>query len=413
MAARHGWWAGGAMTDVAAALRDIGVVYFGNDWQAENRTSSHHVALRLARSMPTLYVDSPGMRSPGASGRDLRKAVRKLAAALRAPEHLGGNLWRCTVPQLPFRRIPGVELLNRTFSRWAVRRAMRLSGIQRCISWFVVPHPGAMARRLGEELCVYYCIDDYAAHPGVDVDVITRHDQSLSRIADLLFVAPPALVDAKRALNPNTHYSPHGVDAALFARAQDPDAALPEGAATLPRPIVGFFGSIHEWIDIELIAWLAAQRPQWSFLLVGHAATDVSTLRALSNVHLVGAQPYTTLPDWARCFDAAMIPYRLNRQVANANPLKLREYLATGKPIVSVSNPEIRKFAEYVTIAENREEFLAGLDHCLAGEPPGAASRRMAAVADQTWDRRVEEVLRVVAARLAQEKDLAIAGHAA
>lgn len=401
------------MTDVAAALRGLGVVYFGNDWQAENRTSSHHVALRLAKAMPTLYVDCPGMRSPGASGRDVRKALRKLAAALRAPEHVDGNLWRCTVPQLPFRRIPGIERLNHAFSRWAVQRAMRLSGIRRCISWFVVPHPGAMARRLGEELCVYYCIDDYAAHPGVDVDVIARHDEALSRVADLLFVAPPALVDAKRALNPDTHYSPHGVDAALFARAQDPDAPLPEGAAALPRPIVGFFGSIHEWIDVELIAWLAGQRPQWSFLLVGHAATDVSTLRALPNVHLAGPQPYATLPDWARCFDAAMIPYRLNRQVANANPLKLREYLATGKPIVSVSNPEIQKFAEYVTIAENRVQFLAGLDRCLAGEPPGAASRRMAAVADQTWDRRVEEVLRVVAARLSHEKDATVAGHAA
>ncbi|KQY52670.1 glycosyltransferase [Lysobacter sp. Root494] len=401
------------MTDVAAVLRDVGVVYFGNDWQAENRTSSHHVALRLARSMRTLYVDSPGMRSPGASGRDVRKALRKLAAALRAPEHVGGHLWRCTVPQLPFRRIPGIELLNRAFSRWAVRRAMRLSGIQRCISWFVVPHPSAMAQHLGEELCVYYCIDDYAAHPGVDVDAITRHDHVLSRVADLVFVAPPGLVDAKLALNPHTHYSPHGVDAAHFARAQDPDAPVPGGAATLPHPIVGFFGSIHEWIDIELIAWLAAQRPQWTFLLVGHAATDVSMLRALPNVHLAGPQPYATLPDWARCFDAAMIPYRLNRQVANANPLKLREYLATGKPIVSVSNPEIQKFAEYITIARSRQEFLAGLDRCLAGEPPGAASRRMTAVADQTWDRRVEAVLDVVADRLAQVTDVAIAGQAA
>jgi hypothetical protein len=129
-------------------------------------------------------------------------------------------------------------------------------------------------------------------------------------------------------------------------------------------------------------------------------------------VHLVGPQPYATLPDWARCFDATMIPYRLNRQVANANPLKLREYLATGKPIVSVSNPEIQKFAHLVTIAANREQFLAGLDHCLAGEAPGEASRRMAAVADQTWDRRVEDVLRIVAATLPRSTKRTLAEHA-
>ncbi len=74
------------MTDVDAALRGRGIVYFGNDWNAENRTSSHHVAVRLAQRMPVLYVDSPGMRAPNASGRDLRKAWRKLSATLRKPE---------------------------------------------------------------------------------------------------------------------------------------------------------------------------------------------------------------------------------------------------------------------------------------------------------------------------------------
>jgi glycosyltransferase involved in cell wall biosynthesis len=160
--------------------------------------------------------------------------------------------------------------------------------------------------------------------------------------------------------------------------------------------VVGYIGSVHEWIDLELIAWLAAQRPHWSFLLVGHAATDVSALRALPNVHLVGTQPYATLPAWAKSFDAAIIPYRLNRQVANANPLKLREYLATGKPIVSVRNPEIEKFSDMVSIADDRAGFLAALDDTLANDNPDAAARRMAAVAGQTWDARVATILDTV-----------------
>jgi glycosyltransferase involved in cell wall biosynthesis len=401
------------MTDPHAALPGLGVVYFGNDWHAENRTSSHHIALRLAQSMAVLYVESPGMRAPNASGRDLKKALRKIAACLRAPVRIDGNLWRCTVPQLPFRHVPGVEAFNRLFSRWALRRAMRHSGIRRCISWFVVPHPGFMARRLGEELCVYYCIDDYAAHPGVDADAIAERDLALTRSADLVFVAPPALVDAKRAQNDRTFFSPHGVDAALFARAHQPDTPMPDAARKLARPVVGYFGSIHDWIDIELIAWLAMQRPQWSFLLVGHAATDVTALRGMPNVHLVGPQPYPTLPNWARSFDVAMIPYRLNRQVANCNPLKLREYLATGKPVVSVRNPEIEKFASQVNIADSREQFLAALDRCMAGEPADAAAARMAAVADQTWDRRVEDVLATVARALHETTTPALSTEAA
>ncbi len=383
-------------------LGDCGIVYFGNDWYAENRTSSHHVAVRLARRAPVLYVDSPGMRAPSASGRDLKRAVRKLFAAFRRPTRVSDGLWHCTVPQLPFRRLPGVDAFNRAFGRWAVRRALRLAGIGRRISWFVLPHPGVHAGRLGEEMIVYYCIDDYAAHPGVDATLIAERDDALSRRADLLFVAPPALLDAKRALNPRTIFSPHGVDADLFAQAQSAETALPRIAETLPRPIVGYIGSIHAWIDLPLIEWLAAQRPQWSFLLVGHAHVAVDGLRALPNVHLAGPQPYASLPAWSKAFDAAIIPYRLNRQVANANPLKLREYLAAGKAVVSVRNPEIETFARWVRLVDGREAFLAALDAAVADNDPDAVAARMAAVADQTWDARVEAVLAEVATRLSE-----------
>jgi len=110
----------------------------------------------------------------------------------------------------------------------------------------------------------------------------------------------------------------------------------------------------------------------------------VPGLRSLANVKLVGAQPYVDLPAWAKAFDVAIIPYRHNRQVENANPLKLREYLATGKPIVSVSNPEIDKFARWVRIAEGREAFLAELENALREDSADAATERVAAVADQT-----------------------------
>ncbi|HWU76436.1 MAG TPA: glycosyltransferase [Rhodanobacter sp.] len=380
------------------------MVYFGNDWFAENRTSSHHVAERLTWVAPLLYVDSPGLRAPQASGRDVRRAFRKIRATLRAPTLIKDNLWHCTVPQLPFRRIPGIDWLNRVFGRWAVRRAMRVLGNARPISWFVVPHPGFLARRLGEELCVYYCIDDYAAHPGVDTKLISARDDELTRRADLVFVAPPALVAAKQAINPHTVFSPHGVDVALFAQAMDPATIVPAAARRLPSPVVGYFGSIHEWIDLELIEWLALQRPKWTFLLVGHAAVNVSRLRALDNVKLVGPQPYADLPKWAKAFDAAIIPYRHNRQVENANPLKLREYLATGKPVVSVSHPEINKFSRWIEIAEDREAFLAGLERALTDNSAAAVSQRMASVANQTWDNRVLEVLDEVSSALKRKQ---------
>lgn len=388
------------MSEPADALAGCGIVYFGNGWHSENRTSSHHIATRLARRAPLLYVDSPGMRAPSASGRDFKRSFAKLLAAFRKPREVQPGLWHCTVPQLPWRRLPFVDSLNRRFGAWAVRRAMRAVGFARRISWFVVPHPGFLARRLGESLCVYYCIDDYASHPGVDRALIEQRDRELSTTADLLFVAPPALLERKRAINAATTYAPHGVDVELFARAFDPATELPAGARGLASPVIGYFGSLHEWIDLELIEWLARARPQWTFLLIGYAAVDVSALAALPNVRLVGAQPYETLPAWAKAFDVALIPYRQTQQVKNANPLKLREYLATGKPVVSARNAEIEKFAHLVAIADTREEFLAACEAALAGNSPGATRERVAAVADQSWDNRVANVLARVTEKL-------------
>lgn len=375
---------------------EVGIVYFGNDWSAENRTSSHHIAQRLAGRAKLIYVDCPGMRTPSASGRDLSRMWRKLSQALKGPVWVQPGLWHCTMPQLPWRRMPGVQALNRRIGTWIVRRAMRRAGLRRAVLWFVVPHPAFMLDVLPHDAAIYYCIDDYAAHPGVDVDVITACDDMLTRRADHVFVAPPALVPAKQRLNPRCSFSPHGVDVDLFSRAQHPETVVPEAAAGLRHPVIGYFGLIAAWTDLELIEWLAQQRPQWSFLLVGHAQVDARSLTQLPNVTLVGAQPYESMPAWAKAFDVAIIPYRLNRQVRNANPLKLREYLATGKPVVTVRTPEVDRFATSVRIADGREEYLTAIEAALQENDPTASQRRMSAVQSMSWDQRVTDTLAVV-----------------
>lgn len=381
-------------------LDGYSIVYFGNDWAAENRTSSHHIAKRLAARFPLLYVDSPGLRAPQGTGRDLRKIFAKLGQAVRAPQQIGAHFWRCTVPQIPFRGAPGVTLANHAFSRLAVRRAMRAVGFGKRILWFAVPHPGFLAGSLGEDLVVYYCIDDYAAHPGVDPIAVREMDDALTKRADRLFVAPPALVDAKRLLNASATYSPHGVDSDLFGLANLDSTPVAPGASALPKPLIGFFGSVADWIDVPLIAELAASRPAYTILLVGHVATNVDALRALPNVHLVGPQKYESLPMWAKAFDVAIIPYRRNQQVQNANPLKLREYLATGRPIVSVASPEIEKFATVVSIASDNDDFVRRIDAALAADSPTARLARIDSVRHMTWDARVSEAVAVVDADL-------------
>lgn len=386
-----------------SGLASYSIVYFGNDWRAENRTSSHHVARRLAERLPLLYVDSPGLRAPAATGRDLKRLARKVLETARGPRPVGPQMWHCTLPQIPFRRVSAVNLINQRLARRLLLRWIRSFGWERLICWFVVPHPGFLAGRLGEDYVVYYCTDDYSALPGVDRAAVARMDEELARRADQVFAVSAYLFEMKRKLNPSTAYAPHGVDFELFARASDPATQPPENATQLARPVIGYFGVVNARLDVELLVSLAKARPAWTFLFVGRVAPEAAPLRELPNVVLPGPQPYETLHRWARLFDVAILPYLLDEQGVSANPLKLREYLATGKPVVSVPTPEVERFPHCVYLAGDTAEFLRQIEKALREDTPARARARQAAVAGMSWEARVAECLAVVENGLARK----------
>lgn len=378
------------------------IVYFGNDWFGENRTSSHHIARRLGARYRLLYVEVPGLRPPSGNRRDLTKIFNKLSKGLEPPKQIGDKMWHMTLPQVPYRGLPGVSGLNEWAGRASIRRAIAKLGFERILSWFLVPHPGFLAGQLGESMSVFYCIDDYSTLPGVNAAQVKAMDETLSRRVDLIYACSPSLVEAKQTLNRHVIFSPHGVDAEMFGAAADRSGPLPEKARGLKRPVVGFFGVLDTRFDVKLIEFLAGRRPDWTFLLVGRAAVDTAALAALPNVVMPGAVKYETLPDWARAFDICIMPYYQDAFSKAANPLKLREYLATGRAVVSVPTPEVQRFAADVAVAHNYEEFLARLDSELAADSPEKQLRRRAAVASMSWDARAEEVMRQAEARLGE-----------
>ena len=388
----------------APARNDITILYFGNDWAAENRTSSHHVARWLAKRYRVIYVESPGLRAPKGTGRDLKKLASKVGLFLKGPRPTPEGLSVQTLIQIPLHRFSLVRRCNQLLISATMRLLMLREGVSKPISWFVVPHLAPVVGTLGERLSVYYCIDDYSALPDVDVESIQRMDDELTRKAGVVFVASDTLLEGKRALNPNTHLSPHGVDFDHFVKAQDPATAIPDDVSALAAkgPVIGFFGLIERWIDLDLVAYLADARPSWTFLMIGRVAVPDAEAPKRPNIVYLGRRPYETLPAYGKAFTAAIIPYRLTRQVLHSNPIKLREYLAMGRPIVSVSAPEIDKFADWVAIARTREEYLAKLDQAVTkGLDREAVDKQTKFASGMTWDARLEAALAIVEKNLA------------
>jgi glycosyltransferase involved in cell wall biosynthesis len=202
-----------------------------------------------------------------------------------------------------------------------------------------------------------------------------------------------ALQEAKSPWNPNTILVPHGVDYDHFSRAVKEDLPAPPDIASIPRPRLGFFGLIRDWVDLDLLAEVARRRRDWQIVLLGDSTVDLTPYRSIPNMHFLGRKPYADLPAYCRQFDVGLIPFKINELTRAVNPIKLREYLAAGLPVVSTPLPEVELYGPSVNVAKGPEAFARGVSDGLNGQA-GASRRaaRMEAMRGEGWLAKVEQV---------------------
>jgi glycosyltransferase involved in cell wall biosynthesis len=213
-------------------------------------------------------------------------------------------------------------------------------------------------------LLVYHCVDRWSAFEDYDGPLMERLEAELCRDADVVFASAEDLAASCRQYNSHVHYIPHGVDYTHFVGALD-CRPLPDDLRDIPEPRVGFFGLIHEWVDLDLIRQLAEWLP-YSFVLIGDAKTNLGPLRHLQNVYPLGRKPYATLPDYCRGFRAAIVPFRHTALTRSVNPIKLREYAAAGLPVVSTDLPEVRRCGDIAACATSIDSWVSALHAAVA-----------------------------------------------
>ncbi len=376
-----------------------GIIAFAKDWN-EDPTSNHHVLRELAKTRRVLWLNSLATRTPKlSSSRDLGKIRRKLGEFAKGPVRVENDLWVFTPLVLPLPHLAAARAANKLALR-ATIAALRLRlGLSRFHLWTFLPNVADYVGMLGEELSVYYCVDEWSMFSYLDRGKTVELERKLLDRVDAVFAINHALADSKRAINPSTFVSPHGVDVDLFGAALADSTQIPADLAALPGPRIGFYGTLQDWVDLELIEQIALARPSWSIALIGQALVDVERVRRLPNVHLLGRKQHGELPAYCKGFDVGIIPYRREERMAYVNPIKLREYLAAGVPVVSTSVPEVVRYGDRCAIADTAPEFVAKIEAALAAgldHRAAARARRAASVAGESWAGRVAEVARIV-----------------
>jgi glycosyltransferase involved in cell wall biosynthesis len=373
------------------------IICFAKDW-SEDPTSNNHVMRMLARQNRVLWLNSIATRRPNFGSRnDLGKIGRKLRYFARGPQAADESLWVYTPIVLPFPHSVAATRLNREILRGTLtllRRRLHMDGFQ---LWTFLPTAVEYVGRLGESMVVYYCTDEWSQFSNVDGVRMSAMERALCERADVVFTTSRTLLEKKRAFNPETHLASHGVDHAHFARSLDDATAVAPELADLRGPVLGFLGLIQDWVDVELLAYLARERPEWNLVVVGKALCDTSSLAGLRNVRMVGRKPYAELPAYCKAFSVGLIPFRSNELTRNVNPIKLREYLSAGLPVVSSGVPEVKHYPEWCAHAETHAEFLAACERALAEDSPERRQARSQAMLAETWERKVAELAEHVA----------------
>ncbi len=217
------------------------------------------------------------------------------------------------------------------------------------------------------------------------------------RDADLVFVTSEQLRQRASRFSQRVHLFPFGVSLEAFERVRAGIEPPPQDIAAVPRPIAGYMGGLHQWVDQDLLSEVATAMPDVSFVLVGPEQTDMSALRRLPNVHMLGKKAHADVPRYVKAFDVGLVPYRLSSYTANVYPTKLNEYLVMGTPVVATDLAEIRRFnadhGDVVSVAGDCASSVAAIRQALQAvsqtEAGRERERRILVARDNSWTARI------------------------
>ncbi len=370
-------------------------------WQGHQEIMS-----RLAREgNRVLFIENTGVRVPGLKDAvRLRKRIKNWSKGIKGIREEEENLYIFSPLALPFPYLRFAQWINVQFIFSILAGWFTAMRFKDPLVWTFLPTPLTLRiiQRIDPNLLIYYCIDNFRVS-SLGAARIGISEKNLLKKADLVFATSQKLFEYCASFNPRVYLFPFGVNFRQFTEALTREEMIPE-LISIPKPIIGYVGGVHKWIDFELIAKLADVYGDYSFVFVGPVQTDVARLAKKKNIFFLGNKEHQFLPLFIKHFALCIVPYIRSEYTDNVYPTKLNEYHAMGKPVVSTYLPEIERFnkenGDIVFIARDHEEFIKFLPQALNEQGPMVREKRKRSALKNSWEHRIESMSELIDARL-------------
>ena len=375
-------------------------------WQGHQEIMS-----TIAREGNTvLFIENTGVRVPRI--RDfsrIKQRIKNWFRGIKGIRKEGDNLYIYSPLILPFPYSRIARWINRHLILSVMDKWMRAMDFSDPVIWTFLPTPLSLdiADNIMKKLLVYYCVDNFSASSSF-AKKIKRSEERLLEKSDIVFVTSKALESRCLKHNENVYRFPFGVCLKEFEKARVTETKTPGELKDIKRPIIGYVGGVHKWVNKQLVKAMAESNEDCSFVFVGPVQTDVSMLQKVKNIYFLGQKKHEDIPYFVKSFEAGIIPYLITEYTRNVYPTKLNEYLSLGKPVISTDLPEVRFFNEdygdIIYIADRSDKFGDCIKKALNHDNTQLENKRIQAATENSWESKIEKMSNIVTREIVRKK---------
>lgn len=368
-------------------LKNQNVIVFGEDF-GRHAHSLEHLLRPLFPSNKWIWVETIGIRSPKFSLYDLRRIFEKVTKwfkpqvtheGVQVPE----NITIVRPLMIPLNQFTFIRRLNRWSVQRTVGKALQAQGITSPVSIYSVPNAADYIGDFNESLKVYVCVDEFSLWPGLNYKMVKDMEDLLLKKSDLVFATSRSLQKTKSNGKSETLLLTHGVEFKHFNIG-------PKKVKSLESLQICYFGLFDERSDQKILKKMAESLAKDQIHIYGNVVCPIEELSGLKNIHFHGPVPYKNLPQTISSMDIFILPYVRNELTENINPLKLKEYLSTGRPVIATALPEVVAFKDHLYLGNSPEDFIAHVEEIRAGHELDAQRTLSYLEGNETWDAKAQ-----------------------